>query len=375
MGNGRRMWRTATVALMLPTAAAAQATARSGGPACEGGAEPVGSLGITGISCDRCQFFTNGKVHRAVFWTEPTILDLDPSNPAASVLHEGDVLVAVDGQLITTRGGSARFSALPPDEPTRLRIRRDGRTMELSVPVASVCPATRSADAPVVAGRPVPVPPLAPSPRTAPVPRVPGATPPMMGVTPTPEVPGVPDVPSVAALPSGLEPRADLGFGFQCDYCEYDRATGIGNGRWTFPQPPIVMGVDEDAGDVALRPGDRLLELGGLDLTTAEGGRRFANIRPGQTLRWTVLRDGKRIEVTTHARERDRTAALAAAEPTTAGARTPAPLRFAGTVGNTTVEVRGGRVNVTEDEGGRLLIIRTADSEIRIRVPAGEGRR
>ncbi len=43
-------------------------------------------------------------------------------------------------------------------------------------------------------------------------------------------------------------------------------------------------------------------------------------------------------------------------------------------VGNAAVEVRGGRVNVIESEDGKLVIIRTGDAEIRIRVPGGEGR-
>jgi hypothetical protein len=374
------------VALVLPAAAAAQTAVRAGGEpvACTDDAEPIGSLGITGIACDRCQFFTNGKVHRAVFWTEPTILELDEANPAAAVLREGDVLVAVDGQLITTSGGSERFSALPPDRPVRLRIRRDGRMVELSVPVAAACPTAKSAEAPVVAGRPVPMPPLPPGRDvwTAPLPREPRPpraeaavrVPELPAVPGVPGVPGLPEVPGVPVPGAGIGPSATLGFGFRCSHCGFGTAE-IGPGRWSFSEPPEVVGVDEGEGPVALRAGDRLLELDGVDLTTGEGGRRFAAIRPGQSLTWTVERDGRRVEVTTRARERapERAAptAVAAGPGVAVGGR--APLRFSGSVGNTTVEVRGGRVNVTEDEGGRLLVIRTADTEIRIRVPGGDG--
>jgi hypothetical protein len=374
MGNTRRIWKAATVALLVPAAAAAQVTVQAGERlVCEAGAEPVGSLGITGIACDRCQFFTNGKVHRAVFWTEPTILNLDASNPAASVLREGDVLVAVDGQLITTRGGSARFSALPPDQPTRLRIRRDGRMMELSVPVAAACPTTKGADAPVVAGRPVPVPPP-PAARVAPPPRE--VREPRGGIAVVAPAPPLPGVPEAAMLPSGIEPHATLGFGFRCDHCEYGVEVD-GTGRWTFRSPPEVIGLDEATGigSSPLRRGDLLVQLDGLELVSEEGGRRFANIRPGETLAWTVERDGKQVRVLTRARERDTVTAVARAEPAMPVSPETAPLRFSGTVGNTTIEVRGGRVNVTEDEGGRLVIIRTADAEIRIRVPGGDGGR
>lgn len=375
MGTAWRMAHAAVLVALLPAGAAAQAGERL---VCKGGVDPVGSLGITGISCDRCQFFTNGKVHRAVFWTEPTILDLDASNPASSVLRKGDVLVAVDGQLITTSDGSALFSALPPDRAARLRIRRDGRLLDLSVPVAAACPSTKEAEAPVVAGRGVPVPP--PPPRRVTEPAVPtppvvvkepaAPTPPAKVTEPRPVREPVPPPPPPA--PEQMEPRASLGFGFQCGPCRYGWDGARERGQWSFSEPPEVVGIDpEPAGRAAaLKAGDHLLALDGVSLTTDEGGRRFSDIRPGDTLRWTVERDGREIAVTTHAAERAPAARVARTiveDPSTA------PLRFSGMVGDAAVEVRGGRVNVIEAEDGRMVIIRTGDAEIRIRVPGGEG--
>jgi len=353
------MLKAAVIAAILPAGLAAQAGERL---VCRDGAEPVGSLGITGIACDRCQFFTNGKVHRAVFWTEPTILNLDDAHPAAGVLRKGDVLVAVDERLITTSEGSARFSALPPDGPTRLRIRRDGRLMEVSVPVSEVCPESKGTDMPAVAGRGMPAPPAPPI-RSASEPPAPGTR------TPPARPSGISVV--APAPPPAPAPEASLGFGFRCSNCGYSMG-GVGTGRWTFPEPPEVVGVQSPEGARAsgLRVGDRLIALGGVDLTTEEGGRRFAAVSPGDRLVWTVERDGRRLDVTTMASEPSRATTSA---PSLAGDPSRAPLRFSGTVGNTTVEVRGGRVSVTEDEGGRLVIIRTGDTEIRIRAPAGEG--
>ncbi len=71
----------------------------------------------------RCTGRCSGRSPRSSTWTSRT------RRPRCC--GKGDVLVAVDGQLITTRDGSARFSALPPDRAARLRIRRDGRLMEL----------------------------------------------------------------------------------------------------------------------------------------------------------------------------------------------------------------------------------------------------
>lgn len=377
MGSARRMAHAVAIVALLPVGAAAQTGERL---VCKGGVDPVGSLGITGIACDRCQFFTNGKVHRAVFWTEPTILDLDGSNPAAAVLRKGDVLVAVDGQLITTRDGSARFSALPPDRAARLRIRRDGRLMELSVPVAAACPSTKGAEAPVVAGRGVPVPPPPPVRVVAPsAPAAPAAptgvteavppAPPVAVASPTLPRAAVPPLPPPA--PEQMEPRASLGFGFQCGPCRYGWDEASRHGLWSFSEPPEVMGIDEekDGRTADLKVGDRLLALDGVSLTSEEGGRRFSRIRPGDTLRWTVERDGRRIDVTTRAVERAPAERVARA----AVEATAAPLRFSGMVGDAAVEVRGGRVNVIESEDGKLVIIRTGDAEIRIRVPGGEG--
>jgi hypothetical protein len=376
MGTGRRMAQAAVIAALLPAGVAAQAGERL---VCKGGVDPVGSLGITGISCDRCQFFTNGKVHRAVFWTEPTILDLDASNPAASVLRKGDVLVAVDGQLITTRDGSARFSALPPDRPTRLRIRRDGQLVDLSVPVAAACPSTKEADAPVVAGRGVPVPPPPPVRVAEPGAPTPPAVvtekvaPPAPAKVREPVPAGRAVLPPLPPAPARMAPQASLGFGFRCSECVYREGEGDRLGTWTFPEPPEVVGIDpeKDGRAAGLKAGDRLVRLDGIPLTTDEGARRFSDIRPGDALRWTVERDGREMTVTTRAAER---APAARVPRTVVEDPSTAPLRFSGMVGDASVEVRGGRVNVIETEDGRMVIIRTGDAEIRIRVPGGEGR-
>lgn len=371
MGTGRKMRRTVALWLLVPAGLAAQSGERL---VCKDGLSPVGSLGITGISCDRCQFYTNGKVHQAVFWTEPTIENLDVTNPAATLLRTGDVLVAVDGQLITTKEGSARFSALPPDQEARLRIRRDGRLMTLMVPVAAACPTNKDAAAPVVAGRPLPVPPpppkaserLVPAPPAPAAPKVPGGE---VLVPPAPPVHSAPAIPAVAPAPpapAAVSPRASLGFGFRCGPCGFI-GSKEGPGRWTFDEAPEVRGISDPHAE-GLKTGDRLVALNGADLTTEEGGRKFAEILPGDRLNWTVGRDGRRLEVTTTAYERDDGEAVA---PALAADPSQGPLRYAGAVGNTTVEVRGGRVTVSEDEGGRLIIIRTGDAEIRIRAPAG----
>ena len=45
----------------------------------------------------------------------------------AGKLHTGDILIAIDGVLITTRDGGRRLANLRPGVPITLRIRRDGK--------------------------------------------------------------------------------------------------------------------------------------------------------------------------------------------------------------------------------------------------------
>ena len=89
-----------------------------------------------------------------------------------------------------------------------------------------------------------------------------------------------------------------LGMGISCSSCSlqnwsrsYGRATtGVSSGNfrrsWSFAQPPVVYSVEDNgpADRAGLRSGDTLVSVDGYPLTSAEGGRRFANIQPGQAV-------------------------------------------------------------------------------------------
>jgi len=88
--------------------------------------------------------------------------------------------------------------------------------------------------------------------------------------------------------------------GIACDECtiEHDR-----DGQatvWDFETPPRIQYVDPDgpAGEAGLRPGDVLQQIDGMPITSSKGGRRFGAVRPGESVRWTYERAGKRHEVT-----------------------------------------------------------------------------
>jgi hypothetical protein len=92
-------------------------------------------LGFDNIVCQSCT--VNGK-HVAgepdiEFATEPTIMGIRKGGPADGKLEERDVLVAIDGQLITTRAAAIRYSWLTVGTPVRLTVRRGGVVKDVNV--------------------------------------------------------------------------------------------------------------------------------------------------------------------------------------------------------------------------------------------------
>jgi hypothetical protein len=82
----------------------------------------------------------------------------------------------------------------------------------------------------------------------------------------------------------------------ECD-CTFDGRNPT-NRIFRFRSDLIVMGV-EDGGpsDGILQPGDEIVDIDGIRLRTREGGRRFANIRPGQRVTLGVRRNFRTIRV------------------------------------------------------------------------------
>lgn len=72
------------------------------------------------------------------FLTEPVVVEVDPRGPAAGRLRPGDVVVAVDDYLITTREGSFRFWFNQSDSLT-LRVLRGSTAMVLRIEPRTEC--------------------------------------------------------------------------------------------------------------------------------------------------------------------------------------------------------------------------------------------
>lgn len=380
---------------------------------CPGNRAPVADLGIQNWSCD-CTFEisqSNSGARRWYFRGEPTLRGIRPGGPADGKLREGDVLVAVNGLLITTREAGERLAQLKPGEPVTLTIRRNGQERKVTIVPDSLCPpeAPEAPVAPVVTivG---PVPP-------SPAPVAPAAV--AISGAPQPAVPAPPVAVAVAPARALAEPRAWFGFGISCSKC----VLSSDERAWQFSHYPVVYSVDpgSPADRAGLQKGDVLTAIDGISLLKDEGGRRFARVRSGESVRWAYRRGGRtstvaikagnpptlileagaraRQEVAlavtdsilrqlraTQARtaritqqQREAMARVVQAELEAAQTRAVlaqpalAPerrsrLRYTGSLGNVDVDVRGpGSVEVTRDESTGELVIRTGDAVIRLR--------
>lgn len=111
---------------------------------CHDGGGARGDLGIRQLRCEApaaaCTINVTDSAGRLghQFSVEPVIAQVVPDigSPGPRV---GDVLVAVDSLLITTRQGGRRLANLIPGEAIPVLVRRDGRLLELRMEVGRGC--------------------------------------------------------------------------------------------------------------------------------------------------------------------------------------------------------------------------------------------
>ena len=247
-------------AFLLPLLIGLPAAAQQEASICRAGTLSQGTtLGITGLACTNCAVETQSDGRRVwQFDTEPEVMNVAEDGPAHGILEPRDIIVAIDGNPITTSTAGARWGALQPGELVALRIRRGDRLIDVAVRASVRC-------APVEA-------PPAPTPRDREAER-------------------------------RLMPPGWIGAGLSC-YCAVN-ATGVGSGMldgaplWTFREPPVVEQLVENGPAVVagLRVGDRLISIDGVRFDTTEGGRRFSRMTPGTAVRLVVERDGQRTDI------------------------------------------------------------------------------
>src|SRR3954463_13312187 len=92
----------AAALLSLPGAAPGQTCGRDG--------VTVQDLGFGDVSCEHCTINVSPRGVNYRFATEPRLYEIH--GPGEGRLREGDVLVAIDGRLITTEEGGDRMAAV-----------------------------------------------------------------------------------------------------------------------------------------------------------------------------------------------------------------------------------------------------------------------
>lgn len=393
IAGGRRRLRvtlTAVVALCLcPFVAGLGLTQER--PECEEGLVAVGDLGITQLegTIQIGKPDENGDIHIVLrFMSEPVVREIDPDGPAVGKIKKGDVIVAVNGNLITTEGAGDPFVDPPVGVPVELMVRRDGRERKVTIVPGWICVEKESAVFPhwvniykrviigvaprvgekvegrarekareAAKGRERESRPDRPDP--VPVPEAPDKRPEVEAV-PCPERPE-----RMGVLIPGL-PHPWMGFGLKCSI----------DGNWSgndlrFTEPPTVFRIEPDskAKEAGLRRRDVITHIDGIPIDTLEGTERFTKITPGQQVEWNVLRDGEAVKLVMVAEPITRWAYLLKEPDETI---VPGPvidaLRYSGVLGNTAIEVRGSvPVNVTVDEATGQVIIQTSDTTVHLK--------
>jgi len=288
------------------------AVTRSSGRCPEGHPE-TGDLGIESLLCVSGSCAVNmrtGSGFTHMFSTEPRIRGLADGGPADGKLMDGDVLIAIDGVLITTREGGRRLANLKPGEPITLRIRRDRREMDvtlvprlgcnmpgLAVLMGSPTPRPAVAPRPALEAEPAAAPAVAPRPARAPRPAA-AAEP---AQAPQAAAPAIAPRPAAAPSAPPGKPPFTFGLELECGPCGWriDRGGAL---RWSSPALPTVRSVEPGGpgAQAGLRPGDVLVEIDGHALNKEEAGREIGKLRPGHAVQVRFLRgrEDKTVSIT-----------------------------------------------------------------------------
>lgn len=355
-----------TVALLGMQAAAASGQERA--VVCPANEVVVGDLGYSGLECN-CSFTVggDGTQRQWRFRSEPEILGVKADGPAVGRLRAGDLITAIDGYLITTSEGGRRFARVQPGRPVELRVRRDGREMNVSITPRAACEKVGVAPPAPAAVPARPAPPKGE--RVVEAAPAPAAAPELAVAVPAPPAPP-------KATPSGR-----LGFSLTCSECSV-KVWDSGEGpRWSFSSYPEVSRVEDDgpAERAGLRAGDVLTHIDGIPLTSEEAGIRFGRVAPGDTVMFRYERNAKAGEAEVIAGAREWVVARPTASPSPGRPpKAPAPVstppesettRFSGMLGDTQVLVTGGPIAVTRSESE--IVIRSQDVVVRVRRTGG----
>jgi hypothetical protein len=332
-------------------------------------------LGIAEMVC-QCTFTSDGDEKLWLFQLEPEIKGIDRNGPAHGKLENGDVIVAIDGMLITTRKAGLRFANLTAGEPVELEVRR-GRHMRTVTVIPQAVPEPETPIELTVqkSGQP----------NTVTI--VPGSTALSKLARSIEELSkrsaelgeaigssGVPMSPDHSSFPAfnidfaEKSPRGWIGFGLLFQGSIIRKGQGE-PAEWQFDGLPLIKSIQpgSPADKAGLKINDVLLEIDGKKLNSKKGSDRFSRMEPGEVIEWKVQRGNETFTVETMAVERPQREQYNA-RLISPGLDTLQPLIYTGVLGDTKIEVRGGQnVQVEVDEKTGETIIRSEDSIVRLK--------
>lgn len=95
------------------------------------------------------------------------------------------------------------------------------------------------------------------------------------------------------------EEKGYIGITFEDASCRAEKRDEGRTEVWICSAPPVIVKVADDgpAFVAGMRAGDAIVGVNGLDITTEEAGRQFANIRLGVPMTFWLRRDGEELAV------------------------------------------------------------------------------
>jgi S1-C subfamily serine protease len=291
------MQRLATALLIAgaPSSLLAQTNPAPGGSSAASASGRASSVWAATLDCMQCVVHISAGGMWVEFGAEPVFRGMHGGS-----LLNGDVLVAVEGLLITTAAGARRL-AQAADHPVLLTIRRNGH--ELDVVVAKPI-SWKFADDSTVAGF---------SAKSSTLPNGTIRTIRNNGRDTTYTVGNrsrsdsagasalssrspVQDSVARPVLMDRETTRGWLGIALDCLRCTVDRTDrSARDSSLRFTTPPQVVAVEPGVAQQAgFRVGDIIRTIDGLSMITVEGARRFSTMRAGERVNFVVER-GKNL--------------------------------------------------------------------------------
>lgn len=144
IAGARRGLMMATFAACVLIVSAGQGVAQENGASCSDERLTGGTLGIGLFQCagGACTLYRkSGSEFTHGFSVEPRVWDL--SKPADGRLKDGDILLSIDGALITTGRGGRRLASVKPGQEVELRIRRGKNEKTVRLTAIEGCEVSR----------------------------------------------------------------------------------------------------------------------------------------------------------------------------------------------------------------------------------------